>query len=647
MIGVRGTHPVLVRCSPGQAMSLTTEIPGVVYSDDGQGVCTTWEALPIVAGKVGIEPVAPPAAALEELPGYPEFQALTESTPEAPRPYQVEDSTFLANRAYAFLCNPMRSGKSATALWGSILAKHNRVLILCPSIAKWVWGDEVHKWLGAEALILAGLSMSRVLQYCGTCKMRGRLPDGSRCPACRQRNGSTYGYKIIDIQETAEPRVRDVKREGALLWRCRKHPDVWSKPEEPRRCPECAREMVHALSTAKVVVANYDILAGKAYTDLRSRVEVRGDLRGWEQVLTQLQFDLAIVDESHTLRAFDTSEARRGKMVSDRVRNIVKGTPAVWMLTGTPIFGMVRDLYGQLDCASDGLWGNAPDFAKRYCGAYFGPHGMIATGRSNEEELRTRLAGIMVQRPRSEILSYMPAKQRRVIYIDNDKPIRRKRSASAVGTVAKLIDAIAPKKHDTVIQHVLPELAEGMKVYVLTFRPKHAERLAKELGKAMNKRDWRRRMNAQKAEIFLGQTERGIDPRRRRELAKAFCEHDGAAVFIATIRSMPGAVSLKGVQTVHMVDFDTSPSSMEQAEDRGYEPGIPGYSITHYVMRNSIDDDLSTVVLPKFRTKDAIFNDENAQNVLAAFDDEEETMAEVMARHTAHLNDNDDDDDWM
>jgi hypothetical protein len=539
------------------------------------------------------------------------------------------------------------SGKTLTTLLGAILAGHKRILVLCPAISRFVWGDEVYKWLGQESLILSGLSLSRALQYCGTCKLSGRLPDGSRCPSCKQRNGSTYGYHIHEVRTTEPPKVVDVNA-GGILWRCRKHHEVTSPSNKPLRCPKCREELRDILQNVEVIVANYDILSGKGYANKRGRVEKRDDLPGWGQALSLLDFDLAIIDESHTLRAFDTTEKKRGKMMYDRVRDIVARVPNVWMVTGTPIFGMVRDLYGQLEVATHGLVGDGRMWTERYCAGHVGPYGWEATGRSNEEELQARLKPILVSRPRSEILEYMPPKLRRVVYIDNDKPVRRKSTGSAAGTVAKLIDAIAPLKHDVIIDNVLSEMNEGLKTYVLTFRPKHAERIAKLLQKKMNSRNWRQQMNKNKAEVFLGQTAKGVDPKRRRELAKAFCDHKGAGVFIATIRSMPGSVSLKGVATVHMADFDTSPSSMEQAEDRGYEPGVPGYSITHYVVKNSIDDDLAQVVLPKFETKDRMLKDENAQNVLEAFRSEEETCDEVMARHTAHLNTSaDEGDDWM
>lgn len=647
MLSPRGQRTVKVTCTLGQATSLVNEVPGLVYSPDNDGVLAPWWDVPMLAKRLGKPVPQLPEDPIDRLPGGSRYRQLLSELPNTPRPYQEEDAVWLANRPAAMLCLPMRAGKSLVALLGSVLADAKRILVLCPSISRWVWGDEANKWLGIEPVILEGLSRSRALQYCGTCKQSGRLPDGRRCPACKQRNGSTYGYQIHEVRSTEPPGKRALAK-GVERWACRRHQTFQTDPEVVERCPRCKEAMAEVLFNERMLISNFEILRGKGFTDpVTRRVTMRDDMRGWSDLLSMLKFDLVIIDESHYLRGFDTSFRRQGKMMYDLVASIVDQVPMVWLLTGTPVYGLTRDLYGQLHVATGGLIGDPIHWTTRYCAGAQGEFGWVSTGRSNEEELKERLDTLMVIRPRSEILKYMPPKQRRVVYLETEKNVRRRTNGSAVGTVAKLIDAIAPVKHDTVIENVLSELAEGLKVYVLTFRPKHAERLHKLLTKKMNTRQWRARMNAVKAETWLGQTEAGITAKRRKMLADSFCEHKGAAVFVATIRSMPGSISLKGVTSVHMVDFDTSPASMEQAEDRGYEPGTTGYSITHYVVKNSVDDDLAAVVIPKFRTKDELLQDENAKNVLNAFDEkaEELVMSEVLKRHLAHLEDDDDEED--
>lgn len=616
-------------------MRVVNEVPGVDYAPEG--VQLSWFDVPAVAPLVGREVPPPPEVSAEELPGYADYVKLLKRV--TPRSYQHEDAVWLANRHGAILANPMRTGKSFTTLLGAKLARKERILVLCPSVSKWVWGREVHKWLDYEALLLEGMSRTRAVRFCGTCKRSGYV-NGERCPSCRQRNGSTYGYHIHEVRMTEEP----PKREEGTLLRCRRHLEVWTKG--PEKCPKCAAEFRATVEAAKIVVCNYDILVGKAVANKLGRRLKSTHLPGWLDVLVALPWDLVIVDESHYLRGFDTSYKRRGKLLSDRVLAITENVPTVWLVSGTPIFGRVRDLYGQLRVLTGDTQGSMPEWTGRYCEGHQGAEGWSATGSSNEEELQARLSWLMRMRPRSEVLKNMPPKQREVVYVDNDKPIRRTRKGKPMKAVPDLIDAAAPYKHDAAIERVLPELAEGLKVVMLTYRPKHAERLAKLLAKKMNSRDWRARMNSQKAEVFIGQNTKGIDTKRRERIANAYVDYAGAAVFVGTIGTLPGSISLKGATSVHMLDFSDSPSAMEQAEDRGYEPGVTGYTVTHYIVRNSIDDDLAAVVLPKFEVKDRLLADENASNVLNAFgaQEDKETMAEVMARHEAAIAD---DDEWM
>lgn len=529
------------------------------------------------------------------------------------------------------------SGKSLTALAGAELAGRKRILVICPSMVKWVWGDECARWLDEPALILEGLSGRDANRYCTMCKQSGRTKDGSWCPACRARNGSSYGYNIVEIRDTETPTKRRLTQ-GDTAWRCRKHPEVTSPPGSAEVCRLCKQEMVDALMKSRMTVVNYEILKPQGRADPYGRIEMPENMRGWARILKLVPWDLVIVDEAHTLRAFDTVYRNKGKRVSDFVAAIAESAPYVWLVSGTPIFGYVRDLYPQLNLASKGLWGDPVQFTSRYCEGHHGEWGWEAKGKSNIEELQQRLFVCMKQRKREDLNLQLPPKTRRVHYIQGAKPLQpRKTTGAPSSVVAKLIDQVTPLKHDVVLPFVLQELAEGMKVYVLTFRPKHSERFYKKLTAEMNKTTWRKRMNENNAEVFLGQTEKGINPKTRKQICKSFTEHKGAACFIATIGSMPGGASLRGVTSTHFIDFDVNPSAMEQAEDRGYEPGATGYTITHYVAKGSIDDHLASVVLPKFRSKDAVLGEENAQNVLNAFEGpNEETLEEVLRRHAAH-----------
>jgi len=308
----------------------------------------------------------------------------------------------------------------------------------------------------------------------------------------------------------------------------------------------------------------------------------------------------------------------------------------------------VRDLHGQLDVITDGLFGSAYEFAMRYCDAQSGPYGLVANGRSNEAELIERLSFVKIQRPRREIWAEMPTKTRQIFWIDapaGSAAVRRRQNGTPRGSLCKMIEKVAPIKRPYVVANVMNELAEGLKVYVLTFRRNACEALGRALNKEVQKRVWRSRMQAQNVEVWIAQTQAGVNSKLRKDMARAFQQHQGAGVFVATMDSMPGGVSLKGATNIHMTDFHTKAGQMAQAETR-VDADKAKIHITHYVVKNSIDEHFEAVVIPKFEAQDKLTNDENAQHMLSAFrlPSEEETIEEVWARHTAHLHDDDDDD---
>ena len=239
----------------------------------------------------------------------------------------------------------------------------------------------------------------------------------------------------------------------------------------------------------------------------------------------------------------------------------------------------------------------------------------------------------------------MPAKQRQIHYIEADKPVKTRRLANDKGrtkAVGRMIEQVSRMKRPYVIENALRDMSEGNKVYILTYARKSCEQMAKELDKAVTKsREWSTRMRSVKAKVWAAQTVSGTTPETRFSMAQKFRDHEGAGAFVATIDSMPGSLSLRGATVVHMADFHHSPSAMEQAEDRPFEPGSHGPSIIHYVVKGSFDEHLESVVIPKFETKDALLNDESSREYAATFSnvDDDETLDQLFDRLCAGLDD--------
>jgi hypothetical protein len=698
-LGARGVRPARFT---GNFFAPETKdalgVPGVLTA---KGFITCgWDAAPIVAKMLKVDAPVPRHPTVDDvvlMPGFARWKELGLGTKL--RGYQKEGALFLAWRAFALNCDPMRSGKSAQALGGVVLIASRKTLIVPPAIAKLGWGQEVWRWLGQEALLLEGRAGNIARQFCGVCKGRGRVEDGSYCASCRLRNGTANGYRRfevldlepvtsfeiyelpvepkkqpeIEIVEEGEDAPKKSKRKKRALkttrktrvlytplpckMACKRHRDVevmradLSEQELAQGvpCKKCQSELHNVIGAASFVVVNYELLLPQRTTDAQGKAYIREDLLGWGPVLARFRFDACIADESHNLRGWSSQEARRGQTRREKFNQVVENIPVVWGLTGTPIYGYVRDLWGQLDAITKGLFGKEDrlpfDFHAAYCEGHKDEYGWKADGRSPraDVELEERLQMIRIQRPRSLILKDMPPKVRQVHYIEPEdgdiKPpgaIVGRREAA----ISRLLKQTAEVKRDVVVENVISELAEGNKVVVFTLLREGATKMANALDRAINSKEHRARMTQVKVKpVILAHGDVSSETRFR--MAEAFREWEGAAVFVATIDAVQVAVSLAGASSVHFADLHWQPAAMLQAEDRPYLPGgiTRGLNIIYYIVKGSIDEHVEAIVLPKVETLARLSDEESAGSMSQAFagSKEENTAEAIIARLTAHL----------
>ena len=85
-----------------------------------------------------------------ELPNWPVFSNMREYQRVAPVMYMT------GGRKRILIADEMGLGKSLQALACAELAGHQQVLIVCPSIVKHNWGNEIVKWLNEDFFIING-----------------------------------------------------------------------------------------------------------------------------------------------------------------------------------------------------------------------------------------------------------------------------------------------------------------------------------------------------------------------------------------------------------------------------------------------------------------------------------------------------------
>lgn len=569
-LGARGERPLYIDGLLNEyGKRIAALVPG---AEVRKGRLTiAWEALE------ALQTVYPPAIDLlasqvsqfepvVELPGIDEYKRLF-----APRlrDYQKTMVQFLALRAYAINGDPMRSGKSPTTLAASSVVGAKKVLIACPSIAKLVWATEIVKWFGLPSVLLYGRSADEAREFCHHCVGSGRDSEGKHCKFCKTKNGQAFGTIMnSDPSDVAE-----------------------------------------ALKHHRFIIANFDVLTPQYHYDEAGKRTVREDLPGWFKLLSDTKFDLCIIDEGHVLRGRSKRE-RAGESRRDRLLAICHGIERVWLLSGTPVFGRVADLWSILDLITDGLFGR-PFFAfdARYANGHKGEYGWENDGITNPEELASRLKSFMLKRARAEILPGMPPKTRQVVRIDPAKKAFKAPKGKGSGGLHSALRATAAIKRDVVTEAVISECGEGAKVVVFAYHREGAQELAKAIASA-SADDPRCKLRNMRVWCVSGDTP--VEARFKQ--AQMYREWVGAGVFVATIDSVPVAISLKGATSVHFADLTFDPASLLQAEDRSYEVGSTGLAIIYYLVSQTVDEHVLGLVLPKMEqmetmTKEAAAND--------------------------------------
>lgn len=591
IFGPRGSRPYFFACA-GQALERVRGIPGVKQVPGG--VRAPADAAGVVAGYLGVEAPQLPIPATYTPPGLARYNALGLSP--ALRQYQKEGAAFLAVRSYAMLCDDMRLGKSFEALTCTVLEDLKRVVVVCPAQARPVWRSEVFKWIkDASVYVLRGRAADELRIYCPAC--RG-IRKAERCKVCPRG----VGFTTINGRD------------------------------------ECVKVLAE-LPEYSFVIVNYDLLIPQRASDARGVLSTREDLPGWAPTLGAGQFELALFDESQLLRGLAPAKAKAGLSRRERSRDLARNIPRVWLLTGTPIYGFTRDLWGQLDVASGGLYGHQQwDFLRRYCDFHETEYGWEANGSGPwAEELRARLTQVLLKRTREQVNAQLPPKVRQVVRVEPDETVSLPKSLPSGAALTKALAATCKAKLPAVTDGVVAELAERGKVVLFCLLRQNAERVHAALKKELSSKEHGVKMREANAEIWMAHGEQ--TPEVRSAYAEKFKEHDGAAVFISTIDAVQVAISLRGARSVHFVDLHHSPAALMQAEDRPYEPGTQGLTVVYYLVVGSVDELVADIVLPKMRTIDENFKSQQTTGALQALQNDVEDLSldDMVAKLTAHL----------
>jgi SWI/SNF-related matrix-associated actin-dependent regulator 1 of chromatin subfamily A len=341
-----------------------------------------------------------------------------------------------------------------------------------------------------------------------------------------------------------------------------------------------------SFTTADVVIINYDIL--KKY-----RVELR-----------QISWDLLICDESHYLKNFKAQ--RTAEVVGGGKEKIAPITAKQTLfLTGTPILNRPEELWTTVKFFQ--TFTNWYNFVTTYCDGKQTGWGWDTSGASNLPQLNDILRQkIMVRRLKQDVLTDLPAKRRRTIFLEKTKSVTKiLEQAEAEATkfgftiganvetdFEPLFDKMALLRKQISLEKVpfacsyIQEVLDGGEQPLIVFTH-HREAL--DMIQA----------HLEKNNISIARIDGGVKPELRQAQVDLF-QSGKARVFLGTIKAAGVGLTLTAASHTIFVEQSWTPADLKQAEDRIHRIGQKNaVQIDYLVYRDSIDEYILQTVIAK------------------------------------------------
>uniref|UniRef100_A0AAZ3R698 SWI/SNF-related matrix-associated actin-dependent regulator of chromatin subfamily A-like protein 1 n=1 Tax=Oncorhynchus tshawytscha TaxID=74940 RepID=A0AAZ3R698_ONCTS len=295
-------------------------------------------------------------------------------------------------------------------------------------------------------------------------------------------------------------------------------------------------------------------------------------------------FNVLIMDESHFLKNMKTARFKAALP-------LLKVAKRVILLSGTPAMSRPSELYSQILAVKPSLFPHFRDFGTSWCGL---PWGWDYSGSSNLGELKLMLEeSLMLRRLKSEVLSQLPAKQRKVVTVTTDGINTRTKAAlsAAAKDLAKgqhnnnkmkeallvFFNHTAEAKIKAIMEYIMDMLECGREKFLVFAHHKLVlDFITKELG------------------------EKGIDYIRidgstpsseRQQLCDRFQFTDKSCVAVLSITAANMGITLHSAALVVFAELFWNPGIMIQAEDRVHRIGQTSNVDIHYLVAKGTADD--------------------------------------------------------
>ncbi|KAM5152124.1 SWI/SNF-related matrix-associated actin-dependent regulator of chromatin subfamily A-like protein 1 [Mantella aurantiaca] len=322
------------------------------------------------------------------------------------------------------------------------------------------------------------------------------------------------------------------------------------------------------------------------------------DLLGKMDKHITANFKVIIIDESHFLKNVKTARCKSAMP-------LLKSAKRVILLSGTPAMSRPAELYTQIAAVTPKFFPRFHDFGHRYCDAKQMPWGWDYSGSCNLGELKLFLEeSIMIRRLKSDVLSQLPSKQRKMVVIAPEGMNARTKAALAAAAkemaqgfkskaqekeaLLQFYNRTAEAKIRCVTEYIMDLLESGREKFLVFAHHKLIlDNVCDELGKK---------------NVGFIRIDGNTSSADRQSHCQKFQLSDKISVAVLSITAANMGLTLSSADLVVFAELFWNPGVLIQAEDRVHRIGQTNSVNVHYlVAKGTADDYLWPMIQEKIR----------------------------------------------
>ncbi|XP_075009044.1 SWI/SNF-related matrix-associated actin-dependent regulator of chromatin subfamily A-like protein 1 isoform X4 [Calonectris borealis] len=298
-------------------------------------------------------------------------------------------------------------------------------------------------------------------------------------------------------------------------------------------------------------------------------------------------FQVVIIDESHFLKNIKTARCRAAMPLLKAARRVI-------LLSGTPAMSRPAELYTQIAAVQPAFFPQFHSFGLRYCDARKMPWGWDYSGSSNLTELKILLEeSIMIRRLKSDVLSQLPAKQRKMVVVAPEGISAKTKAvlAAEAKMMAKgykskqqekealllFYNRTAEAKIHSVIEYILELLESGNDKFLVFAHHKIVlDAIVAEL---------------EKKHVEYIRIDGSTPSAERQSLCQKFQSSEKQVVAVLSLTAANMGLTLSAADLVVFAELFWNPGVLIQAEDRAHRIGQTSSVNVHYLVAEGTADD--------------------------------------------------------